>query len=121
MCFKNAAAPADRHPLRSAWHGKNPSRFRAATKLLDAVWQCEADVPHIRRIHYHRVRELAHAPGLLGAKQVTLAGMPAHDFAGGSYLEALGRAAMGLQLLFLVLLHNFLSNLICPGVVQKKN
>src|SRR5580658_7279595 len=44
--------------------------FARPQKLLDAVWQCEADVPHIRRIHYHHVRELAHAPGLLGAKQV---------------------------------------------------
>src|ERR1700728_471918 len=43
---------------------------------------------------------------------MSLARMPAHNLAGGSDLEALGRAAMRLQLLFLVLLHNFLFNLI---------
>src|ERR1700720_3462862 len=46
---------------------------------------------------------------------MALARMPAHDFPGGSNLEALGCAAMCLQLLFLVLLHNFLFNLICAS------
>jgi hypothetical protein len=41
---------------------------------------------------------------------MALAGMPAHDFARGSNLESLGCATMCLQLLFLVLLHNFLFN-----------
>ena len=38
--------------------------------------------------------EAAHALGLLGAQQMAFAGMMAHDFAGGSELEALGGAAM---------------------------
>src|SRR5271156_2068236 len=42
---------------------------------------------------------------------MALTGMPAHDLPGGSNLEALGCAAVCLQLLFLVLLHNFLFEL----------
>jgi hypothetical protein len=45
-----------------------------------------------------------------------LAGVPAHDLPGGSDLEALGCAAMCLQLLFLILLHNFLFNPICAAL-----
>jgi hypothetical protein len=42
-----------------------------------------------------------------------LAGVPAHNLSSGSDLEALGCAAMCLQLLFLILLHNFLFDPIC--------
>lgn len=47
--------------------------------------------------HFDLFAETAHALGLLGAQQVTLAGMMPHDFAGGSKLEALGSATMRFQ------------------------
>jgi hypothetical protein len=58
-------------------------------------------------IHLNLIEQLALTARLLGAQQVALAGMPAHDLPGGSDFKALGRAAMRLQLHFLILLHNF--------------
>jgi hypothetical protein len=48
---------------------------------------------------------------------VALARMPPHQLAGGRDLKSLGGAAMSFQLLFLVLLHNFLFelNFVRPG------
>lgn len=47
--------------------------------------------------HFDLLAETAHALGLFRSQQMTLAGMMAHDFAGGSDLEALGGAAMRFQ------------------------
>ena len=44
--------------------------------------------------------ELTHALGLFGAEQVALAGVHANQLAGAGNLEALGGAAMGLELHF---------------------
>src|ERR1700730_313080 len=63
-------------------------------------------------MYHHRIRQFAHAARLLGAQQMALARMPAHNLSSSGDLEALGCATMCLQLLFLVLLHNFLFNLI---------
>jgi hypothetical protein len=76
--------------------------------LLDAVRQSEADIRHVRGIHFDLVEQVAHAARFFGAEQMALSGAPAHDLPGGSDLKALGGAAMRLQLSFLVLLHDFL-------------
>ena len=73
-----------------------------------SVRQCEAHVVQVRLIHFHLVEQPPHAARLFRAEQMTLARMPAHDFAGLRGLEALGGAAMRLELHFLVLLHNVL-------------
>jgi hypothetical protein len=94
--------PAGRHPLRSARHGKNSNRN------LDAVRQREPHIPHVRFTDGDGLAQLAHAARLLRAEQVAHAGMPTHEFAGRGLLEALGSAAVRLQLHFLILLHNSL-------------
>jgi hypothetical protein len=51
-------------------------------KNLNAVRKGEADIVHVGRMHFHFAGQLALAAGLLGAQQMALAGMPAHDFSG---------------------------------------
>jgi hypothetical protein len=55
-----------------------------------------------------------HAVCFLGAQQVPLAGMHAHDFSGRSNLKALGGSAMRFQLKFLYLFchERFLSKIL---------
>ena len=98
--------------IASKNRGYRPAGTRNALpgtgKNLDAKAKRETNVIHVRGIHLDLASKLPLAPGRLRAEQMTLAGMPAHDFSGGRHLKALGRAAVRLQLHFLVLLHNFL-------------
>ena len=110
-----AEQPAVRHPLRSDWHGKKLNAgigFRHSAELLPQTSTSRKatrggrssrpiDSPDL-------IQKLAHAARALRAQQVPLAGMPSHHFAGGGDLEALGGAAVRLQLHFLVLLHDIL-------------
>jgi hypothetical protein len=90
---------ARRGGLRAAQRGKIQMR------KLDAVRKGQANVVNVRRVHFHFTGQLALAARPLGAQQVALAGMPAHDFSSRGHLETLGGAAMRLKLQFLVLLH----------------
>jgi hypothetical protein len=72
----------------------------AATKivLLEAVGHHLPDGVDIRLVNLGQLLKLAHALGGLGAEQVALAGMRTDNFSGRGNLEALLRAAVGLQL-----------------------
>jgi len=85
-----------------------PGTEKNSNRNLDAVRQREPHIPHVRFIDGDGLAQLAHAARLLRAEQVAHAGMPAHEFAGRGLFEALGSAAVRLQLHFLVLLHNSL-------------
>jgi hypothetical protein len=81
---------------------------KTSNRNLHAVRQREPHIPHVRFTDGDGLAQLAHAARFFRAEQVAHAGMPAHEFAGRGLLEALGSAAVRLQLHFLVLLHNFL-------------
>jgi hypothetical protein len=92
--------------------GRHPYALHSAKKLfqgfLQAVWQCQTYVLHVRWANLNLIQQPAHTPRLLGAEQVALARTPAHHFSGRRDLEALRSSAVRLRLHFLVLLHDFL-------------
>jgi len=67
-------------------------------KISNAVRKHLPGLGQVGLVDQRQLLELAHALGSLGAQQVALAGMHAQNLAGRGDLEALLRAAMGLEL-----------------------
>src|SRR5258708_30270262 len=67
-------------------------------KISNAVRKHLPGLGQVGFVDQRQLLELAHALGSLGAQQVALAGMHAQNLAGRGDLEALLRAAMGLEL-----------------------
>jgi len=93
----------------------NPKLLFLVLRRHLAVRQHLVDVAGIRRMNLLHFLQAPHPVGFFGAQQVALAGMHTHDFSGRRDLEALGRAAMCLELKLLHLFcHKRFLSKFCP-------
>jgi hypothetical protein len=95
-------APRLSFERRAMFRALTQIKTRGYDEILSSIRKHLPQGPHVGLAHQRQLLQLAHAPGLLGAQQMALAGVHPLDFPGGGNFKALSRAAMRLQLPFRV-------------------